>query len=72
MSESIREMIRKLDFFCLNTKHVITESTNKTLSFDENSEKYDNSSVQTASTSEETQTEEYLEILKLRHINLAR
>jgi len=72
ISDSIKEMIKQLDLFCL-TKNV---ESNKKISFDENgenSEKYENSSVLTAnSNNEESQTEEYLEILKLRHINLAR
>jgi hypothetical protein len=65
-------MIKQLDLFCL-TKNV---ESNKKISFDENgenSEKCENSSVLTAnSNNEESQAEEYLEILKLRHINLAR
>ena len=65
-------MIKQLDLFCL-TKNV---ESNKKILFDENgenSEKYENSSVLTAnSNNEESQAEEYLEILKLRHINLAR
>ena len=70
MTDSIRDLIRKLDIFCMSKSIEIQQQN----SIDLKSEK--NNSNENASTNssndEQNQTEEYLEILKLRHINLAR
>jgi hypothetical protein len=70
ITDSIKDLIRKLDMFCMNKS---AEFQQKNL-IDQQSEK-NNSNENASSNSsndEHNQTEEYLEILKLRHNNLAR
>lgn len=62
LTESLRDMMKKIELFCTTTRQAVTESS-ETRTVNEN--------ASTTSNDEQNQTEEYLEILKLRHLNLA-
>lgn len=67
VTESIRDLIKKLDLFALNHSSELTQNSLNDVNKNDFNE---NASI--VSNDEQNQTEEYLEILKLRHINLAR